>query len=225
MAPSDAVAAQPTPSLTLPVLVFGIVEVRRLKRELQALEEFMAQAALREAGRQPALPRVSRLLDALAAENHLNLLQPAARQQLKAFLDQTEHKAPTIHISFAADPSSAFTAKLVAWLRSSVASNTLLSIGLQPTIAAGCIVRTTNKLFDLSLRQRFADSQKLLLESFETEAPLPPARLSAVPQAADAAGSAPQGGAPAPQQPGVPAMGIPASQQQAAAQQIPGAAQ
>jgi len=35
---------------------------------------------------------------------------------------------------------------------------------LQPTIAAGCIVRTTNKYFDFSLRQDFTDKRELLLK-------------------------------------------------------------
>jgi F0F1-type ATP synthase delta subunit len=152
----------------LPVLVFGIVEVRRLKRELEALEEFMRQTGLREPGKAVALPRVSRLLDALASGNHLNLLQPADRKQLEAFLKQVEHSAPQLHISFATDPSSAFTAKVVSWLRANIASDVLLDIGLQPTIAAGCVVRTTNKIFDMSLRERFTDVHDLLLESLES---------------------------------------------------------
>jgi hypothetical protein len=73
-------------------------------------------------------------------------------------------------MSFATDPSSAFTAKIVTWLRASIAPNVLLEVGLQPTIAAGCIVRTTNKIFDLSLRQHFADAESVLLEALEHEA-------------------------------------------------------
>ena len=154
-------------AMHLPILVFGIVEVRRLRRELESLEEFMRQAELRESGKQATLPRLSRLLDALASENHMNLLQPADRKRTADFLQHIEKEAPNIHISFATDPSSAFTAKVVTWLRSDIDPNILLDIGLQPTIAAGCIVRTTNKIFDMSLRERFADATGLLLESLE----------------------------------------------------------
>jgi F0F1-type ATP synthase delta subunit len=166
------------------MLVFGIVEVRRLKRELEALEEYMAQAAMREPGKQIALPRVSRLLDALATDNRMNLLQPKDRKHMATFLAHVERSAPTIHMSFATDPSSAFTAKIVTWLRASIAPDVLLEVGLQPTIAAGCIVRTTNKIFDLSLRQHFADAESVLLEALEHEA------STVAPQAA----SAPAGG-------------------------------
>ncbi|HSW98226.1 MAG TPA: hypothetical protein VLF71_00115 [Candidatus Saccharimonadales bacterium] len=174
---SSAAVAAPAGAapLKLPLLVFGVVEVRRLKRELESLEEYMSQSAVRAPGKQPALPRLSRLLDALATENHLNLLQPAHRSALKQFLHDTEKRAPSVHISFAADPSSAFTAKMVSWLRANIAPDVLLDVGLQPTIAAGCIVRTTNKVFDLSLRNRFADADGLLMQSLEKANPVPAA--------------------------------------------------
>jgi F0F1-type ATP synthase delta subunit len=225
VAPSAAKAATPSAGeLKLPVLVFGVVEVRRLKRELEALEEYMEQAATREPGKQIALPRVSRLLDALATDNRLNLLQPEHRKQMKAFLVDTERHAPTIHISFATDPSSAFTVKIVTWLRTSIAPNVLLEVGLQPTIAAGCIVRTTNKIFDLSLRQHFADAESVLLEALEHEA------ANIAPAASPAVSVAPQA-ATAPAQPvasPVPVAATPAPQVAAPAQPAPvaqGAAQ
>ncbi len=165
----------------LPTLIFGLPEVRRLKRELESLDDFLRQSTIRDPGRQPQLPRLSRLCEALAAENGLNLLQEADRQQLQAFLGSLEGQAPTLHISFAADPSSAFTAKIVTWLRTQIHPYALLQVGLQPTIAAGCIVRTANKEFDLSLGQEFIKHENLLLQAFEAEAVLP------VAQAAEAA--------------------------------------
>jgi len=190
-------SAAPAGKLTLPVLVFGLVEVRRLKRELEALEDYISQSQLRSPGRQAALPRLSRLLDALASENHMNLLQPEHREALKQFLVQTEKGAPTLHISFASDPSSAFTAKMVAWLRANIAPDALLEIGLQPVIAAGCVVRTTNKVFDLSLRGRFADADGLLMQALEKAGPMPEAAVDpAVAAAAVAPGAAPPAAAP-----------------------------
>jgi hypothetical protein len=42
---------------------------------------------------------------------------------------------------------------------------------LQPTLGAGCVVRTTNRQFDFSLRQDFARKRDLLLEKLVPEAP------------------------------------------------------
>lgn len=151
--------------LSLPVLVFGVVEVRRLIRELEALEEYMVQARLRQSGASQSLPRVSRLSESIATENQLNLLKEQDRQALKDFLASIEKKAPQLHFSFASDPSSAFMAKLVEWLRTNIHPHALVSLGLQPSIAAGCILRTPSKAFDFSLRQRLSGSAKLLQDS------------------------------------------------------------
>lgn len=167
------------PGLTLPVLVFGIVEVRRLKRELEALDEFIRQDRLRDPGKQAALPRISRLLDALATDNNRNLLQEADRQQLRGFLQTVEQSAPTIHISFASDPSSALSAKLVGWLRSNIHPAVLLQTGLQPTIAAGCVLRTANHSFDFSLRERFNEQKPLLLQALGGSAAQPKEQAAA----------------------------------------------
>lgn len=193
---TDAAAG---PTLQLPVLIFGVVEIRRLKRELESLEDFLAQAAIREPGKQPPLPRVSRLLEALAAENKLQLLQEDHRKQLKSFLAYAETKAPNLHISFAADPSSAFTAKIVTWLRANIHPHTLLEVGLQPNIAAGCIIRTNNKVFDFSLRERFKDASNLLASALQSVAgSTAPAMASAAAVTMPAPSAAPIAAVPAP---------------------------
>ena len=161
--------AKTTPRIELPTIVFGPVEIHRLQRELEDLEGFLEQAAIREPGKQAPLPRSSRTLEALAANNNLNLLVATDRKQLRQFLKAVEGKAPVIHMSFAVDPSAAFTAKIVAWLRMNVHPYALLQLGLQPTLAAGCVLRTTNKTFDFSLRNRFSDQRQLLIDALATQ--------------------------------------------------------
>lgn len=151
--------------LELPTLIFGPVEVRRLERELEALEEYLRQANIRTPGKQAAMPKTSHLLEALAGNNKLNLLVQKDRERLRIFLANLDKKAPVLHISFAADPSSAFTAKLVTWLRNNIHPYTLLQIGLQPGITAGCVVRANSKVFDFSLRKRFTENRSFLLAS------------------------------------------------------------
>jgi hypothetical protein len=153
--------------LKLPTRVCGLVEVRRLKRELELLDEFMRQTSLREPGKQAGLPKTSHLLESLATDNGLQLLKPEDRQRAADFLDAIEPSAPRIHMSFAIESSGPFNAKVTEWLRANIDPYVLLETGLQPTIAAGCIVRTTNKVFDFSLRHRFAEAQVLLVQSLE----------------------------------------------------------
>ncbi len=154
-------------ALTLPVLVFGLPEVHRLQRELEALEQYVRQETLRGGDKAVTLPRTSRLLEALATDNQRDLLQASARKQLSVFLQQVVQQAPMVHISFAADPSSAFTAKVVAWLRGNIHPQALLQLGLQPSIAAGCVVRTANKTFDFSLRERLKSQESALATALQ----------------------------------------------------------
>jgi len=154
--------------LTLPFLVVSPGDVARLKREVEALNDYLHQAGLRKGGDEtPKLPRTSRLLDELAGANKLELLSSASREQVIEYLGYLSEHAPVIAISFASDPSSAFTVKIVTWLRQNIHPELLVKVGLQPTIAAGCTLRTANHFYDLSLRKSFADNQHMLLEALQ----------------------------------------------------------
>ena len=163
-------------TLTLPLLVTSPADVSRLKREVAALSDYLHQQALRTPGTtQAQLPKVSRMLDELAAANGLNLLDAAARDRLAAFLQDTTAQAPVIHMSFAVDPSSAFLQKIVQWFRQTIHPAVLIRVGLQPSIAAGCTVQTTNQYFDLSLRRYLQDHRQLLVDSLVAAAADAPA--------------------------------------------------
>lgn len=147
----------------LPTLIAGPADLNRSLLELEALEDFLRQAAIRK-DRGVKLPKTSRLLDNLAAANKLDLLKAADREHLVAFLQSVQQHAPVLHISFAAEPSAAFTGRIVDWLRANVSKYALVQIGLQPSIAAGCILRSTNKVFDMSLRRHLQQSTGLMIE-------------------------------------------------------------
>lgn len=141
--------------LQLPIGVVSMVDVGRLLREVEAIDNFLNQAVIREPGMAVKLPKTSRLFDETAQVNKLNLLHEDDRQHLQEFLKEVRQHAPVLHISFSADPSPMFTQKLITWLRSEIHPLVLLQVGLQPNMGAGCVVRTTNKYFDFSLRSRF----------------------------------------------------------------------
>jgi F0F1-type ATP synthase delta subunit len=152
--------------LKLPVLIVGTSDVTRLRREVEALNDYLHEAGLRKV-QSTSLPKLSRLLESMAQENDLNLLTEADRNFLQAFLEKLLKSAPMVRISFAVDPSSAFMSKIVTWFRTNIDPNTLVQIGLQPTIAAGCVVRTSNHYYDLSLRKFFAQHADLLVKKME----------------------------------------------------------
>lgn len=155
-------------TFVLPPLISGPGDVERTMLELEQLEEFLRAAALRKGGASTKLPKMSRTLERLAEINDANLLQVTDRQRLQAFLKSLQKHAPVLHISFASEPSAVFTAKIIEWLRANISKYVLVQVGLQPSIAAGCVVRTTNKSFDFSLRKHLLNNRGMLLDAIKT---------------------------------------------------------
>lgn len=149
--------------LRLPNAVIGRVDVGRLVREMEALDNFLSQAAIRQPGTAVKLPKTSRVLDETIQLNQLNVLRDDERKRLNDFLQAVYKEAPMVHISFSADPSSFFMQRLMAWLRQEIHPLVLVQVGLQPNLGAGCVIRTDNRYFDFSLRNRFTEKRDLLM--------------------------------------------------------------
>jgi F0F1-type ATP synthase delta subunit len=150
--------------LKLPNSVVSQVDVARILRELNSLNDFFAGTAKRQAGTSMQLPKLTRLLDQVATDNGLNLLEEKDRKVLSEQLNLVLGKAPLLHISFAAEPSPKALERILVWFRQNIHPQALLQVGLQPTIAAGCVVRTSNKLFDMSLRSYLKDQEPYLVQ-------------------------------------------------------------
>ena len=150
--------------LKLPITFVSKSDVNRVLRELEALSDFFISAAARKAGSSIKPPRITYLLEQLARDNQYNLLEESHRRELKSKLEQILKTAPLIHISFAAEPTPPIIDAILSWLRSNIHSQLLLQIGLQPTIAAGCVLRTPNKIFDMSLRSYLESQENYLAE-------------------------------------------------------------
>jgi len=147
----------------LPISLVGPVDLGRVMRELEQLSEQLHQLQLREAGDEIKMPKTSKMMDELLTLNQLNLLQEADRQTLAEFLKEVKTRAPRLHVSFSADPSPLFVEKIMTWLRREIHPVVLMTVGMQPNIGAGCIVRTTNKYFDMSLAKDFAKKRDVLM--------------------------------------------------------------
>ena len=149
---------------TLPIAVISPTDIARLLRELENLDEYFRQTAIREGNDPQNTPRYSRLLDEIVVENTANLLDEKARWNLIPQLEDLRDKAPVLHISFSVDPPGSYVQKIVAWLRSNIDNKVLVTVGLQPNIGAGCVVRSTNHTFDFSLRQYFETKHDFFME-------------------------------------------------------------
>ena len=154
-----------TASLSLPLSVVNKVDVGRLLREAEKIDEFMNQAAIRQPGATLTLPKTTRALSDFAAQNNINLLIADDRKALLEFLKLVREHAPQLHMSFSAEPSPSFVQKLVTYLRENIHPSALLQVGLQPTIGAGFMLRTTNKYYDFSLRTHLKSKHDILVHN------------------------------------------------------------
>lgn len=148
----------------LPLGIVSPSDVARLLRELDNLDEFFIGANARKGGEPIQPPRLTRLLDQAAVENKLNLLEASHRKALTEQFNKLQKSAPALHISFATEPPGKILERILIWLRENIHPHTLLQVGLQPSIAAGCVLRTPNKVFDMSLRQHLENQRDYLGE-------------------------------------------------------------
>ena len=163
---ADAMTSSEAEGIQLPLAVVSRTDVSKCLRELESVEDFFHQSALR--GVQPKdLPTVGRVLDSLAKSNSMSLLKAEDRVKLMQFLARLKVKAPVVHISFPVEASGDFIAQLLEWFRKEIHPHVVLQIGLQPELAAGCVLRTNSKYFDFSFRKHFERSKEKLVAALE----------------------------------------------------------
>jgi F0F1-type ATP synthase delta subunit len=151
----------------LPTTVISPIDLNQVLRELEEADQALQAAGLRSGGEEVKLPKVGRLLTDVAEANKLNLLHADERQKLLEQLTNLKDAAPSLHMSFNADPSPAFMQKLTAWLRDEIHPHALVRTGLLPNIGAGCVLRTTNQVFDFSLKNHFDKSYQILVDELK----------------------------------------------------------
>jgi hypothetical protein len=166
--------------LQLPLSVVGPSDVMRLRRSLEQFDEQQRQAELRtKAGATATNEQPGQLLRELAGANKCDLAKATDRQTLLADLETVLKTAPTVTMSFASEPSAAFMGKVVGWFRTSVHPSLLIRVGLQPSIAAGCVLQTGGKMYDFSLRNKFTEQRSVLIDRLRPQAVAQPAAAPA----------------------------------------------
>lgn len=168
--------------ITLPIGIVSPTDIARLSREIEGIDNFFRDQKIRVGGETNSMPRLSKLMDQLATENKINLLVENDRSKVLTILEQLHKSAPILHISFSVDPPGAYVQKVVAWLRRNVHQYALVTVGLQPNIGAGCVVRTTNKMFDFSLREFFAEKRDFFVEKLHVAITDPTFTANSAPQ-------------------------------------------
>ena len=146
-------------SLVLPEALMSKKQITQLLREIEKLEADKQASQVRGT---PTNLQTSPLLQQLLEQNSVEG-QTVPLANMARALKLLQKNGPVVHLSFAVNPEQEFLSRVVQWFRQEVSPYVLLQVGLQPTIAAGCIVRTPSKYFDMTMRKRFTEKRDVLV--------------------------------------------------------------
>lgn len=150
---------------TLPFSVVSKLDVSHLLSEVEKLDEELTEAIARAkvGTTNYTAPTLSESLTEFLTQNRVQLKTNQERTELIHQLRLLKDKIPVIHMTFAVEADAESLQQLVAWLRSSVHPQAVVSVGLQPSLIAGVYLRTPNKVHDLSLRGILAGKHDALV--------------------------------------------------------------
>jgi len=184
-------------NLVLPVSLTGKKELIKVQRELEAMSEQMiaSRVVAKETGKDRTVAPLSDTASELLTLNKIE----SDSKSIAGLINQLQtirDKAPMLRVSFAVEPDRASIAKIVSWFRTEVSPGLLLQIGIQPSIAGGCVVQTPGNRYDFSLRKHIlgsTDKFKAVLakEVFKHDEPTEVAQTQATASAAPAQTSPP----------------------------------
>lgn len=155
-----AVSVQPaSPQLKLPLSIATKADLVAVLRNLEDVLDAYNENSIRvqEGVDFVARADVSSNLAALVQENGL-AVSVQTLGALKTWLIHLKDHAPIVRFTFASDPNPEFLARIVGWLRQTSGSFVLVRFGIQPSIAAGCLMYTPARRYDFSLRTKILAS-------------------------------------------------------------------
>src|SRR3546814_786555 len=138
----------------LPPKVIGRADLNHLIMEIEKVDYELGAQAVRSPDQPLVLPSLTRTLTDLLTSNNLSVESPDHRQSLLAELRKAKDHAPVVQITFAVDPEPDALGELLAWIRENLHPSALITVGMQPSIIGGCIVRTPDHIYDFSMRKR-----------------------------------------------------------------------
>jgi hypothetical protein len=155
-------------TFVLPPSVVSRIDLSRLLAEVERVDNDITSEAIRhkdEEGYQPARPLLSEQLNDFLQANELNLDEDHGRSELISELRALKDNVPIVHMTFATVADRDSLGQLVTWLRESAHPQTVVAIGLQPSLVAGVYLRTPNHVYDLSLRAKLKENHSKLVSS------------------------------------------------------------
>ena len=161
--------SQDIQTFKLPPSLATLRDLRRLINEVERIDSLLISSDIQERTGHQANDDVvmsDQLSDFMEA-NELEFGDSQARTALINQLRQLKDAVSTVHVTFADTVGQEELAKLVDWARQAVHPQIVLEIGLAPELIGGAYVRTTNKVFDFSVRAQLASGRQIIQKDLE----------------------------------------------------------
>jgi F0F1-type ATP synthase delta subunit len=149
-------------NFVVPKSVVTRADSARLIRELEMLDNDVRADTIRH--RNIDVSAASNMLVDLAEAQQFDLADQSHRLKLIEALRYLKAKAPIMHVTFAEHAHPEFLQQIIVWARQELHPLSLIHVGLQPGIVAGCIVRTPSHIYDFSIQHILRTKRPLLLK-------------------------------------------------------------
>lgn len=152
-------------SFSLPASVYTPQLVQTVVFDVETLRDYLSHAKVqRKVGAKPDLPPGHAVETETVLKAWLDGKEPTITNLTELLTALNGLKLTTVHLTMAALPSDPQRLKLVEWFRSNCRPDLLVSFSADRTIGGGIIIRTPNRMFDLSFRQQLMAGQQKLPE-------------------------------------------------------------
>lgn len=141
-------------SFKLPPSVISRVDISRLVREFEVLDNALTSKGVREKAHASELemPAQTPQLSAFLEANPLNLENAKDREEYIKQLRLLKKNVHVINMTFAVVADAESLQQLSAWVRESIHPQIVLEAHLQPALVAGAYIRSQNHVFDFTVR-------------------------------------------------------------------------
>ncbi|MHB1865406.1 MAG: hypothetical protein ACYCPS_04600 [Candidatus Saccharimonadales bacterium] len=147
----------------LPSSIAMPVDIGHIQRELNLIDEHLNQAAIKDPTKVIVVKTSAKLTELLSL-NKLDIDVKSERSLLISILENLRKTAPVVNISFSTEATDEFIQKIADWFRQQVHPNCLVVVGLDPNIGLGAVVRTSNKVFDFTLKHQLESTRDVLVD-------------------------------------------------------------
>lgn len=151
-------------AIKLPAAVCSAQDLQSLILEIRAYAKWFGQTVIKqhlELQQTTGAPAISKEAGALIRDSVSDTKAGLRRQDLDdlaAELEDLLRTLPSMTITLAAPPTGEIKRTLVAWCRTNIKDNVLVSFSFNSTLLGGMVVRYGSRIFDWSFRRQIVNN-------------------------------------------------------------------